>query len=154
MACAPSAILESTQKESTSKYADEGTCAHAIAADWLQQLLDGKALFRMEGLMVATLQQLDCIIDSFQQKQPDLPGIEESGIPGKDYIPVEWVDACEKFGKWKIVKQEQPKVDLNAEIEKELRLHYNDDQDVYWWNYLKNSFRHFYEFGLNARKEE
>lgn len=43
MACAPSAILESTQKESTSKYADEGTCAHAIAADWLQQLLDGKA---------------------------------------------------------------------------------------------------------------
>ena len=40
---------------------------------------EGKALFRMEGLMVATLQQLDCIIDSFQQKQPDLPGIEESG---------------------------------------------------------------------------
>ena len=115
---------------------------------------EGKALFRMEGLMVATLQQLDCIIDSFQQKQPDLPGIEESGIPGKDYIPVEWVDACEKFGKWKIVKQEQPKVDLNKKIKKELRLHYNDDQDVYWWNYLKNSFRHFYEFGLNARKEE
>lgn len=52
------------------------------------------------------------------------------------------------------LQQEQPEVDLNAEIEKELRLHYNDDQDVYWWNYLKNSFRHFYEFGLNARKEE
>ena len=30
---------------------------------------EGKALFRMEGLMVATLQQLDCIIDSLQQKQ-------------------------------------------------------------------------------------
>ena len=45
---------------------------------------------------------------SLQQEQPDLPGIEESGIPGKDYIPVEWVDACEKYGKWKIVKQEQP----------------------------------------------
>ena len=92
-------------------------------------------------------------IDSFQQEQPDLPGIEESGIPGKDYIPVEWVDACEKFGKWKIVKQEQSEVDLEKEIEKELRLHYNDDQDIYWWNYLKNSFRHFYELGLNARKE-
>lgn len=52
------------------------------------------------------------------------------------------------------LQQEQPEVDLNAEIEKELRLHYNDDQDVYWWNYLKNSFRHFYELGLNARKEE
>ena len=48
------------------------------------------------------------------QEQPDLPGIEESDIPGKDYIPVEWVDACEKYGKWKIVKQEQPEVDLDA----------------------------------------
>lgn len=43
-----------------------------------------------------------------QQEQPGLPGISESGIPGKDFIPVEWVDACEKYGKWKIVKQEQP----------------------------------------------
>ena len=51
------------------------------------------------------------------------------------------------------LQQEQPKVDLNAEIEKELRLHYNDDQDVYWWNYLKNSFYHFYELGLKARKK-
>lgn len=45
-------------------------------------------------------------ITSLQQEQ--LPGIEESGIPGKDFTPVEWVDACEKYGKWKIVKQEQP----------------------------------------------
>lgn len=40
-------------------------------------------------------------------------------MPGKDYIPVEWVDACEKYGKWKIVKQEQPEcsgslVDVDA----------------------------------------
>lgn len=48
-------------------------------------------------------------------------------------------------------RQEQPEVDLDAEIEKELRLHYNDDQDVYWWNYLKNSFRHFYELGKNSK---
>lgn len=33
---------------------------------------EGKALFRMEGLMVATLQQLDCIIDSLQQEQPEV----------------------------------------------------------------------------------
>lgn len=51
-------------------------------------------------------------------------------------------------------QQEQPEVDLEEEMEKELRSHYNDDQDVYWWNYLKNSFRLFYELGLNARKEE
>lgn len=30
---------------------------------------EGKVLFRMEGLMVATLQQLDCIIDSLQEEQ-------------------------------------------------------------------------------------
>lgn len=39
---------------------------------------------------------------SLQQEQ--LPGIEDQGIPGKDFIPVDWVDACEKYGKWKIVK--------------------------------------------------
>jgi len=49
------------------------------------------------------------------------------------------------------LQQEQQEVDLEKEIEKELRLHYNDDQDVYWWNYLKNSFRHFYELGKNSK---
>lgn len=55
------------------------------------------------------------IIDSLQQEQPDLPGIEESGIPGKDYIPVDWVDACEMYGKWKIVKVEQPSLPDNLD---------------------------------------
>lgn len=49
-------------------------------------------------------------IESLQQEQ--LPGIEENGVPGKDFIPVDWVDACEKYGKWKIVQQGQPDVDL------------------------------------------
>lgn len=49
------------------------------------------------------------IIDSLQQ---ELPGIEEHGVPGRDYIPVEWVDVCEMYGRWKIVQQEQPEVDL------------------------------------------
>ena len=43
---------------------------------------------------------------SEKQEQPELPGIEKPGIPGKDFIPVEWVDACERYGKWRIVKQE------------------------------------------------
>jgi len=34
-----------------------------------------------------------------QQEQPALPGIEDHGISGKDFIPVEWVDACERYGK-------------------------------------------------------
>ena len=32
-----------------------------------------------------------------------LPGIEDQGIPGKYFIPVDWVDACERYGKWEIV---------------------------------------------------
>lgn len=59
---------------------------------------------------------LEEIIPSLQQEQPQLPGIEDPGIPGKDFIPVEWVDACEMYGKWKIVKLDQPEVDLEKEI--------------------------------------
>lgn len=51
--------------------------------------------------------EISHLIASLQQEQPGLPGIEASGIPGKDYIPVEWVDACERYGKWKIVRCEE-----------------------------------------------
>lgn len=43
-----------------------------------------------------------------KQEHPQLPGIEDPGIPGKDFIPVEWVDTCEMYGKWKIAKQDDP----------------------------------------------
>ena len=92
------------------------------------------------------------IIDSLQQEQ--LPGIEEHGIPGRDFVPVDWVDACEKYGKWKIVQQEQPDVDL----EKIIGQTYHDgsvadtsDMDLVDY---ENIALHFYELGLNARKEE
>lgn len=38
-----------------------------------------------------------------QKEQMQLPGIEDQGIPGKYFIPVDWVDACERYGKWEIV---------------------------------------------------
>lgn len=60
-------------------------------------------------------EELSGIIDSLQ---PALPDIEDPGIPGKDFIPVEWVDACEMYGKWKIVKQEQPEEVLEQEIDR------------------------------------
>lgn len=63
-------------------------------------------------------------------------------------------DAFIAGAEWQKSQMLKDAVDLDADIEKELRLHYNDDQDVYWWNYLKNSFYHFYELGLNARKED
>lgn len=105
------------------------------------------------------LNQLLSTITSLRQKQPKLPGIEDPGIPGKDFIPVEWVDACEMYGKWKIVKLEQPEVDLEKEIDAVWNPRFNlgwDEKSLLSIN--RSAFetiaRHFYEIGLNARKEE
>lgn len=133
------------------KYIDAERLKEKIYAEDTVSLAHGSLPEFDQGCHYAFLTVLS-FIDSLQQEQ--LPGIEEHGVPGRDFIPVEWVDACEKYGKWKIVQQEQQEVDLEEEMSKELRLHYNDDQDVYWWNYLKNSFRHFYELGLKTRKED
>ena len=93
-----------------------------IDADRLREkITDRLDLFKelssdtISPIRIDECKQIIDIIDSIQQEQPGLPGIEEPGIPGKDYIPVEWVDACEEYGKWKIVKQEQPK-DVSSEI--------------------------------------
>lgn len=43
MECTPSAVLESREPDQTSSFAEEGTCAHAIAAEWLYRLLQGEA---------------------------------------------------------------------------------------------------------------
>ena len=106
------------------------------------------------------LQEVQELIDSLQQEQ--LPGIEEHGIPGKDFIPVEWVDACEKYGKWKIVQQGQPEVDFK--IEERKWVHdavdniFPEDGDfmseVDFRKILKDTARHFFNLGLNVRKEE
>lgn len=88
--------------------------------------------------------------DFVEQEDEVLPGIEEPGIPGKDFIPIEWVDACEMYGKWKIVKQEQPEVD----IEKIIGQTYHDgsvaDTDDMDRVTYENIARHFYELGLNT----
>ena len=106
------------------------------------------------------IEEFCSLIDFLQQEQPVLPGIEDPGIPGKDFIPVEWVDACEKYGKWIIAKVEQPEVDLEKEIDEhviymphgEFASDNERQEDVEW---AKKEFRHFYELGrLNARKEE
>ena len=55
------------------------------------------------------------------EKQKPLPGSEDcDGIPGKDYIPVEWVDACERYGIWEIVKKEQKTVEWSKEDEEKI----------------------------------
>lgn len=108
------------------------------------------------------IQPLIRIIDSLQQEQQerkkkcnycphcvdrkDQYGWHFKGCFGGPYKGkfIAEIDECP-------LEHEQQEVDLDDEIEKELRLHYNDDQDVYWWNYLKNSFRHFYELGKNSK---
>lgn len=94
-----------------------------------------------------------------KQEQPQLPGIEEPGIPGKDFIPVEWVDACEMYGKWKIVKLDQPEVNIEKEItEHAINMPHcefsHDSEDREHEEWAMKEFLYFYELGLNARKEE
>ena len=61
-------LVKSTQ----SLYSDIDSCIDELlkARTEHKQENEGKALFRMEGLMVVTLQQLDCILYSLQQEQP------------------------------------------------------------------------------------
>lgn len=58
-------------KSTRSLYFDIDTCITELIRARTEQNEEneGKALFRMEGLMVATMQQLNCIIDSLQQEQ-------------------------------------------------------------------------------------
>lgn len=74
-----------------------------------------------------------CLAWLEKQKEPKpLPGSEDcDGIPGKDYIPVEWVDACERYGKWEIVEQEPvdwSEEDVNDVIER-LKLAYKETKN-------------------------
>lgn len=147
--------------------------AYKAEIDWLKSLRQDEAQidkmlcsqvwWEEQGWIMippdATIEGIDSLLKQvrkkLQQEQPGLPGIEESGIPGKDYIPVEWVDACEKYGKWKIVKQEQPEVDFETEYAK-----FSNDPDALDYAFpidladYKDFARHFYNLGLNARKEE
>ena len=117
-----------------------------------------------DGVVFAVDEMIEDIT-SLQQEQPVLPGIEESGIPGKDFIPVEWVDACEQYGRWKIIQQEKPEVDLEKEIDEYFKDWVQDDADSisnggvitdkYQYATIfdcRRIARHFYELGLNARK--
>lgn len=63
-------LIKSTQ----SLYSDIDSCIDEIIKARIEhnQENEGKALFRMEGLMVMTLQQLSCIIDFFQQEQESI----------------------------------------------------------------------------------
>lgn len=103
----------------------------------------------LDNAVINVINGIKTFIASLQPEYPDLPGIEDPGIPGKDFIPVEWVDACEMYGKWKIVRQDQPDVDLEKEIKNYLATKCAGDDEPP----VSEIARHFYELGLNTRKE-
>lgn len=99
------------------------------------------------------------IIDFLQQEQ--LPGIEDPGVPGRDFIPVEWVDACEKYGKWKIVQQEQPSLPSNLdEAAEEFSdgewdgLHDNDGNALYTEDMIQYAYKAGAEWMAKQKEEQ
>ena len=52
------------------------------------------------------------------KQNPVLPGFEEQeGVAGRDYIPVEWVETIENYGKWKIVRVNEQNLAWSEEDE-------------------------------------
>ena len=64
-----------------------GSDSHAITPEMARQLVT----------------ELEKALDEVEEV---LPGFENEpkGIPGKDFVPVDWVETLEIYGKWKIVK--------------------------------------------------
>ena len=55
------------------------------------------------------------------EQNPVLPGLEEQErVAGRDYIHVEWVEAIENYGKWKIVRTDEQNPAWSEEDEKML----------------------------------
>ena len=54
---------------------------------------------------------MDAIEKRLAQGEPKevLPGFENEPepVPGKDYIPADWVDACDRGGIWRIVRVDE-----------------------------------------------
>lgn len=101
---------------------------------------------------VVAFEDLKTIVTSLQQEQPqvaDASKMEQPEVDKQEYGPY-----ARQYPKSK-VSQEQPNVDLEKEY-------------TTWWNsisgkinvehimewYMHETARHFYELGLNARKEK
>lgn len=111
-------------------------CLNSHGAEWFEKQKEQKA------------EPFSCGHENGSSEEPVLPGIEEPGIPGKDFIPVEWMEACEKYGKWKIVKQEQPELNIDTIRDWSIRFTPDIRQEVEATAY------HFWNMALNAIKEE
>lgn len=105
------------------------------------------------------LEYLEDFIDSLQQEQPDFPTTDEQI---KEFLATHpKIEVPEKYKNpdWLFKKQEQPEVDLEKEIEEHVKgmpmsefTHESEVGDH--WDWAREEFRHFFELGFNARKEE
>ena len=102
------------------------------------------------------MQALDTIdfIDSLQQEQPDFPTTDEEIEMFLATHPKVEVPNKYKTPDWLWKQQEEPEVDLEKIIEQTYHDgSVADTDDIDHVDY-ENIARHFYELGLNARKED
>ena len=84
--------LEKLKQSTRNLYDDIDSCI----ADLLKARLakdseeEGKALFRMEGLMVGTLQQLSCILDALPEQTINIPSVWIEGEIKKTPSKCSW----------------------------------------------------------------
>ena len=95
-----------------------------------------------------------------------LPGTEQYAeqIAGRDYVPVDWVETLDEYGKWKIVQAEPVSEDLEKELNNQMDSIYplpeEDDFDDPCYsesNAIKsqrNGFKKGFEVGANWQKEQ
>lgn len=104
-------------------------------------------------------------LDSLQQEQPDFPTTDEQV---KEFFATHpKIEVPEKYKNpdWLFKKQEQPEVDLEREVKSYIKDNFTITDEVaqipeenrrysMWEDDMRAFARHFYELGLNARKEE
>ena len=93
----------------------------------------GKAIWYVENpaptvvkdsMLVEWLKSLKerCTWKPSDEQKPTLPDFEQQeGVAGRDYIPVDWVEAIENYGKWKIVRVNEQKPVSSKDDERNLK---------------------------------
>lgn len=126
-----------------------------IDADKLIKAIEEKGLDCSFALKMERLDTL-ALIDELQQEQPDFPTTDEQM---KEFLATHpKVEVPEKYKNpdWLFKKQEQTEVDLEKEVKKYWNAHALDYRvgRVADLDFIFLCARHFYELGLNAKKEK
>ena len=104
-------------------------------------------------IMLVAYQNVLSFLDTLQE-QPvcdNLPGFENepNGIPGKDFVPVDWVETLANYGVWKIVKEQPVCEELKVEAEKYVGNQYGYELECQ--ADLKDRIEHIRDFIAGAK---